>query len=105
MQENFGLIFRSLLQGAAQRGAQFYFFQASKESTKTNFSGPETARLESLSSLGFDEKNLGCPGNFAGMSRTLDGVQKDFEVCATKKWVGLFTARPFLRTVGLGRLR
>ena len=56
--------------------------------------GPETARwggglpregvvaekfapsLESLSSLGFEEFNLGCPGNFAGMSRTPGGVQK-----------------------------
>ena len=37
--------------------------------------------LESLSSLGFEERNLGCPGNFAGMSRTLGGVQK---VCANK---------------------
>ena len=35
--------------------------------------------LKSLSSLGFEERNLGCPGNFAGMSRTLGGVQK---VCA-----------------------
>ena len=26
--------------------------------------------LESLSSLGFEERNLGCPGNFTGMSRT-----------------------------------
>ena len=26
--------------------------------------------LGSLSSLGFEERNLGCPGNFAGMSRT-----------------------------------
>ena len=32
--------------------------------------------LESLSSLGFEERNLGCPGNFAGMSRTPGGVQK-----------------------------
>ena len=56
--------------------------------------GPETARwggglplegvvaenfvpaLESLSSLGFEERNLGCPGNFAGMSWTPGGVQK-----------------------------
>ena len=37
--------------------------------------------LESLSSLGFEERNLGCPGNFAGMSRTPGGVQK---VCAKK---------------------
>ena len=32
--------------------------------------------LESLSSLGFEGKNLGCPGIFAGMSRTPGGVQK-----------------------------
>ena len=68
--------------------------QARKKSTKINFLGPESARwggglpcegvvakefvlsLESLSSLGFEERNLGCPGNFAGMSRTLGGVQK-----------------------------
>ena len=36
---------------------------------------------KSLSSLGFEERNLGCPGNFAGMSRTPGGVQK---VCAKK---------------------
>ena len=63
-----------------------------KKSTKINFLGPETARwggglpregvvaekfvlsLESLSCLGFEERNLGCPGNFAGMSRTPGGV-------------------------------
>ena len=73
--------------------------QARKQSTKINFLGPETARwggvlpregvvakkfvpsLESLSSLGFEERNLGCPRNFAGMSRTPGGVQK---VCAKK---------------------
>ena len=73
--------------------------QARKKNTKINFLGPETARwggclplegvaaenfvpaLESLSSLGFEEMNLGCPGNFAGMSRTPGGVQK---VCAKK---------------------
>ena len=73
--------------------------QARKKSTKINFLGPETARwggglplegvvaenfvpaLESLSSLGFEERNLGCPRNFAGMSRTPGGVQK---VCAKK---------------------
>ena len=78
--------------------------QARKKSTKINFSGLETARwggglpregvvaekfvpsLESLSSLGFEEKNLGCPGNFAGMSQTPGGVQK---VCA-KKFVRIF---------------
>ena len=37
--------------------------------------------LESLSSLSFQERNLGCPGNFAGMSRNFGGVQK---VCAKK---------------------
>ena len=70
-----------------------------KKSTKINFLGPETARwggglprkgvvaekfvlsLESLSSLGLEERNLGCPGNFAGISRTPGGVQK---VCAKK---------------------
>ena len=70
-----------------------------KKSTKIKFLGPETARwggglpregvvaenfvpaLETLSSLGFEERNPGCPGNFAGMSRTPGGVQK---VCAKK---------------------
>ena len=60
-------------------------YQARKKSTKINFLGPETTRwggslpregvvaekfvlsLESVSSLGFEEMNLGCPGNFAGM--------------------------------------
>ena len=37
--------------------------------------------LESLSSFGFEERNLECRGNFAGMSRTPAGVQK---VCAKK---------------------
>ena len=73
--------------------------QAREKSTKINFLGPETAwwggglplegvvaekfmpSVESLSSLGFEERNLGCPGNFAGMSRTPGGVQK---VCAKK---------------------
>ena len=73
--------------------------QARKKSTKNNILGPETARwggglphegevaekfvlsLESLSSLGFEERNLGCAGNFAGMSRTPESVQK---VCAKK---------------------
>ena len=74
-------------------------FQARKKSTKIKFLGPETARwggvlpregvvaenfvpaLETLSSLGFEERNPGCFGNFAGMSRTPGGVQK---VCAKK---------------------
>ena len=78
--------------------------QSREKSTKINFLGPETARwggglpregvvaekfvlsLESLSSLGFEGRNLGCPGNFAGMSRTPGAVQK---VCA-KKFVRIF---------------
>ena len=78
--------------------SQSFWRSGKKKSTKINFLGPETVRwggglplegvvakkfvpsLESLSSLGFEEKNLGCPGNFAGMSLTLGGVQK---VCAT----------------------
>ena len=73
--------------------------QGRKKSTKIKFLGPETARwggglpregvvaenfvpaLETLSSLGFEERNPGCPGNFAGMSRTPGSVQK---VCAEK---------------------
>ena len=73
--------------------------QARKKSTKIKFLGPETARwggglpregvvaetfvpaLETLSSLGFEERNPGYPGNFAGMSQTPGGVQK---VCAKK---------------------
>ena len=73
--------------------------QAREKSTKINFFGPETAgwggglppegvgvekfvpSLESLSSLGFGERNLGCPGNFAGMSRIPGGVPK---ICAKK---------------------
>ena len=42
--------------------------------------------FESLSSLGFKERNLGHPKNFAGMSLTPGGVQK---VCA-KKFVLIF---------------
>ena len=74
--------------------AQDFFSQARKKSTTINFLGLETAQwggglpregvvaekfvlsLESLSSLGFEERNLGYPGNFAGMSRTPGGVQK-----------------------------
>ena len=32
--------------------------------------------LESLFSLGFEERNLGCPGDFARMSRIPGAVQK-----------------------------
>ena len=78
---------------------EYLFTQARKKSTKINFLGPETARwggglplegvvaknfvpaFESLSSLGSEERNLGCPGNFTGMSRTTGGVPK---VCAKK---------------------
>ena len=76
------------------RVLNFLNAQARKTSTKIKFLGPETARwggglpregvvaenfvpaLETLSSLGFKERNPGCPGNFAGMSRTPGGVQK-----------------------------
>ena len=62
--------------------------QARKKSTKIKLLGPETARwggglpregvvaenfvpaLETLFSLGFEERNPGCPGNFAGISWT-----------------------------------
>ena len=72
----------------------FPIAQARKKSRTINFLGPETVRwggglplegvvaenfvpaLETLSSLGFEERNLGCPGNLAGMSRTPGGVQK-----------------------------
>ena len=43
--------------------------------------------LESLSSLGFEGRNLGCPGIFAGMSRTPGGVRK---VCAEKSSCAFF---------------
>ena len=39
--------------------------------------GSVVPSLESLSFLGFEERNLGCPGNFAGMSQTPGGVQKE----------------------------
>ena len=72
-----------------------YFYSDAKESTKINFLGPETARwggglpcegvvakkfvpsLESLSSLGFEDRNPGCPRNFAGCPRPL-GMFKKF---------------------------
>ena len=40
--------------------------------------GRKVRALESLSSLGFEWRNPGCPGNFAGMSWTPGGVQKKF---------------------------
>ena len=73
---------------------QLRWFQARKKITKIIVSGPETAgwcggltfkgvvvekfvpSLKSLFFFGFEGGNLGCPGNFAGMSRTLGGVQK-----------------------------
>ena len=74
------------------------FVQARKKSTKINFLGPETARWggglpragvgrrvralpESFSSSSCLGRNLGCPENFAGISRTPGGLQK---VCAKK---------------------
>ena len=67
--------------------------------------GPETARwggglpregvvaenfvlsLESLSPLGFEERNLGCPGNFAGTVPDPWGCSKSF---VQKKFVRIF---------------
>ena len=87
--------------------------QARKQSTKINFLGPETAQwggglpregvvaenfvpaLESLSSLGFEERNLGYPGIFAGMSRT----PAVFEKFVQKKFVRIFRS---LNTVKQG---
>ena len=51
--------------------------------------------LESLSSLGFEERNLGCPGNFAGMSGTPGGVQKVF---AKKSLCAFFV--PYIDSAG-----
>ena len=77
---------------------------ARKKSTKIRFLGPETAgkggglpregvvvkkfvpSLESLSSLGLEGRDLGCPGNFAGMSRDPWGCSKSlFQKSGTKK--------------------
>ena len=78
--------------------------KARKKSTKINFLGPETAQwgggllregvvaeksvpsLESSSSLGFEERNVGCPANFAGRCQTPWGVQK----VSAKKFVCIF---------------
>ena len=83
--------------------------QASKKSTKINFLGPETARwggglpregvvaekfvpsLESLSSVGFEERNLGCPRNFAGTSRTRVGCSKRLSLCNKKRSCAFFS--------------
>ena len=42
--------------------------------------------------LGFEDRNLGCPRHYAGMSRTPGGVQKVC-VCA-KKFVRIFRSLP-----------
>ena len=70
---------------------------STKNCQRLNFLAPETAgwggglprggvvvekfvpSLESLSCLGLEGRNLGCPGNVVGISRTPGGVQK---VCA-----------------------
>ena len=72
----------------------FRIIRQEKRAQRLTFFGPETAgwgwglphegvgvekfvpSLESLSSLGFEERNPRCPGNFAGMSRTPGGLQK-----------------------------
>ena len=41
--------------------------------------------LESLFCLGFEAGNLGCPGNFAGISRTPGGIRKALKTPSTKK--------------------
>ena len=53
--------------------------------------------LESLSSLGLEGRNLGCPRNFAGMSRTPGCVQK---LCA-KKGRARFSFSEFVRILVL----
>ena len=76
-----------------------------KMSTKIKLLGPETAQwrgglrregmvaekfapsLERSSSFGFDESNLGCPGNFGRRCQTPGGVQK---VCAKKSLCAFF---------------
>ena len=89
--------------------------QAREKNTKINFLGPETTRwrgglpregvvaekfvpsLESLSSLGFEERNLGCPEILPGFPGLL-GVFKKF---VRKKFVRIFrslvslTRQPF----------
>ena len=88
------------------------FSQARRKSTKINFLGLETAgwggglpregvgvekfvsSFESLFSLGFEGGNLGCPGIFAGISRTLGGVQK---VRAKKSLVLVFRSLSFAK--------
>ena len=83
--------------------------QARKNNTKINYLVAETARwggglpregvvaeefapsLESLSSLALEE-NLGCPGNFAGMSRTPGGAQNS--LCAKKSMRAFFVSYP-----------
>ena len=86
-------------------------FSTRKKSAEINFLGPETTRwggvfhakvaekfepsLESSSFLSFEERNVGCPGNFAGMSRTPGGVQK---VCAKNVCAHFW----FPTSVGLG---
>ena len=93
---------------------EFGVLQARNKSTKMNFLGLETAgysgglpregevvekfatSLTSLSSLGWDGRNLGCPGNVAGDVPDPWGVQK---VCE-KKYVRVFRSwfwqNPFL---------
>ena len=81
--------------------------QARKKRIKFNFSGPETTRwngglpregvvaekflpsLESLSSLGFEERNLGCCGHLAwGCSKSL--CKKSSKTFVQKKFVRIF---------------
>ena len=47
-------------------------------STRRGGDRKSSPSLESLSSLGFEERKSGMSRNFAGMSRTPGGVQKHF---------------------------
>ena len=96
LSRNFALIAQA---PRPEGGLRRTLYSGTKNGHKINFLGPATARwggglpregvvaenfvpsLESLSSLGFEERNLGCPRNFVGMSRTPGCVQK---VCAKK---------------------
>ena len=88
------VLFRDLICSGGQKDSESQN-HARKKSTKINFLGPETAQwggglpregvvakkfvpsLESLSSLGFEERNLGCPGFLPGCPGPL-GVFKKF---------------------------
>ena len=57
--------------------------------------GKVRALPRKLSSLSFEGRNLGCPGNFAGMSWTFGGVQT---VCAKNTCAHILA--PSFRSLG-----